>query len=209
MRILRTLRSLGLWIRTTIRRLLRWREQPKTKICRYYEMRYKGKNLMLFVRHGENMKGIAYSTGCELDVDGGLVEVASFDAARWRNYRRDRCGWSLTVQALLSDEAENVHDFLDLIQGGAVYLTFSTVDDAPNGRPAGGGESNKQIDKGGYAYLTRITYTGQVHSMASFSAEFTGNGELVNLSDAQFLAGINNTETMINNKKTFITNNAI
>ena len=172
-------------------------------------MRYKGKNLMLFVRHGENMKGIAYSTGCELDVDGGLVEVASFDAARWRNYRRDRCGWSLTVQALLSDEAENVHDFLDLIQGGAVYLTFSTVDDAPNGRPAGGDESNKQIDKGGYAYLTRITYTGQVHSMASFSAEFTGNGELVNLSDAQFLTGINNTETMINNKKTFITNNAL
>lgn len=172
-------------------------------------MRYKGKNLTVFVRHGENMKGIAYSTGCELDVDGGLVEVASFEAARWRNYRRDRCGWSVTVQALLSDEAENVHDFLELIQGGAVYLTFSTVDDAPNGRPAGGGESNKQVDKGGYAYLTRITYTGQVHSMASFSAEFTGNGKLVNLSDAQFLTGINNTATKINNKKTFITNNAL
>lgn len=164
---------------------------------------------MVFVQHSEATKSIAYSTGCELDVDGGLVEVASFEAARWRNYRRDRCGWSITVQALLSYEAENVHDFLELIQGDAVYLTFSTVDDAPNGRPAGGGESNKQIDKGGFAYLTRITYTGQVHSMASFSAEFTGNGELVNLSDAQFLTGINNTETMINNKKTFITNNAL
>lgn len=161
---------------------------------------------MLFVRHGENMKGIAYSTGCELDVDGGLVEVASFDAARWRNYRRDRCGWSITVQALLSDEAENVHDFLDLIQGGAVYLTFSTVDDAPNGRPAGGGESNKQIDKGGYAYLTRITYTGQVHSMASFSAEFTGNGALGNITNSLLLDGILNS-TMFSNKETVLINN--
>lgn len=161
---------------------------------------------MVFVQHGEDVKGIAYSTGCELDVDGGLVEVASIEAARWRNYRRDRCGWSITVQALLSDEAENVHDFLELIQGGAVYLTFSTVDDAPNGRPAGGGESNKQIDKGGYAYLTRITYTGQVHSMASFSAEFTGNGELGNITNSLLLDGILNS-TMFSNEETVLINN--
>lgn len=171
-------------------------------------MRHKGKNLMVFVRKGDQMRGIAYSTGCELDVDGGLVEVAGFESALWRSYRRDRCGWSVTVQALLSDEAENVHDFLSLLQGGAVYLTFSTVDDAPEGRPAGGGESNKQIDKGGYAYLSRITYTGQVSNLASFSAEFTGSGELVNLSEAEFLATINNTSTSINNKKTYLTNSA-
>lgn len=163
---------------------------------------------MVFVQHGEATKSVAYSTGCELDVDGGLVEVASFEAARWRNYRRDRCGWSITVQALLSDEAENVHDFLDLIQGGAVYLTFSTVNDAPNGRPAGGGASNKQIDKGGFAYLTRITYTGQVHSMASFSAEFTGHGALGNITNSLLLDGILNS-TLFSNKETVLTNNNI
>lgn len=143
-------------------------------------MKYKGKDLLVFVERSEKHKCIAYSTGCELDVSRNLIEVAAFESAGWSNYKGDKLGWTLTCSALLSDEAENEFQFLNLIQGGKIYVSFASVESSVLPRNAGTVQPDGRLRYGGYAILNRLTYTGQMGNMATFSVEFTGDGGLSN-----------------------------
>lgn len=141
-------------------------------------MKYKGKDLLVFVKKGEIHKCIAFSTGCELDISRNLIEVASFDSAYWNNYKADKLGWTMTCSALLSDEAENEFEFLSLIQGGDIYVSFASVESSALPRESSTVQPDGRLRYGGYAVLNRLTYTGQMGNMATFSVDFTGNGGL-------------------------------
>lgn len=141
-------------------------------------MKYKGKDIMVFVEKGGVKKCIAYSTGCELDINRSFVEVASLDTADWEDYKPDKLGWGITCAALVSDEAENELEFLKLIQGGKIYVSFASVASSPLPRIAGQLQPDGRLTYGGYTLLSRLTYTGQMGSMATFSVDFKGTGEL-------------------------------
>lgn len=166
-------------------------------------MKIKGKNLMVFAGSGDDLRCIAYSTQCELDISCDVTEVAGFGTGKWREYIPGRCGWTMTVSSLLSDETENGFDFFDrLNEGDIVRLCFSTVMDSDNERDAETIEANDQISRYGNAFVTSIVYTGSNRNMATYQVEFTGSGELINI---ETLGGIENL-TEIGNKDLLINN---
>lgn len=166
-------------------------------------MRIKGRDLMVFAGSGDDLKCIAFSTQCELDVDCDVKEVAGFSSGRWREYIAGRCGWSMKVACLLSDEVENGFDLFGRMEAGDVVdLCFSTVAESNDRRDADSIVADDRISRYGSAYVTSIVYTGTNRNMATYQAEFTGSGQLVNKVP---LEGIDNT-TEIGNKDLLINN---
>lgn len=168
-------------------------------------MKINGKDLLVFV---ENAKGLlsalAFSTQCELDVTREVTETAGFDTGRWREYVPGRAGWTVAVACLLSEETENGYDLQALMESDSpLRLSFSTTDPAePGGRPASGAYPKGIIRRDGQAYLTRLTYTGQLGSMASWQAEFQGTGTLASYKPVN---GLENSD-LIENRETILMN---
>lgn len=161
----------------------------------------RGKDLLVFTGE-EDMRFVACSTSCELDISREAMEVAAIGSSGWREYIARRMGWTVTVSALLFEEGENAQDWQARMEAGEpLYLTFSTsimeegrrVEAEPDGR----------FEKSGTALLTRLTYTGNNGNAAAFSAEFQGTGALVTRMPIDW---IENEETWMENRETLLTN---
>lgn len=133
-------------------------------------MKIKGKDLTVFVELGGVMTAVALSTGCELDVDREMVEVAGADD--WRHYLPRLKGWKITTEQLMSDRS----DVQGLIDGQAVKVCFGVQDG---------------IQWCGMALVNRMTLTGQNGAMARYSVSMQGTGALAEMGTA---AGWDNAE---------------
>lgn len=169
-------------------------------------MKINGKDLLVFMERADGtLRALAFSTQCELDVERGLTETAGFDTGWWREYVPARAGWTVAVQCLLSEEVEDGWDLeAAMTRDEPLRVSFSTAgpDGVPVGRPATEAYPKGIIRRDGQAWLTRLTYTGQLGAMATWQAELQGTGPLSSHKPPQ---GLENG-TLIENRDTVLMN---
>lgn len=123
-------------------------------------MRYRGKDLNIYIDVKGIRHKIAHSQSCELDISRALIDMAGLTKLQWAIVRGDRCRWSVACSSILTEDLDTATQWLT--EGTDVWLEFGV-----------GG-----IIKRGKAILSRVHTVGNNHSIGSMDLEFTGNGRL-------------------------------
>lgn len=146
-----------------------------------------GGDLMLFL----NGHSIAFATNHVLEINTDLSDFDCKDEgnSKWSNQEVALLNWSVTSENIYSNdgEGENYVDLFDLMVEGtpidAVFTKkFENQDDVPTG---GWTPSDKPYT--GKVIITNLTVNAPHGDYATFSAEFTGVGELIDTSKIEYL----------------------
>lgn len=139
-------------------------------------MKIQGRNLVILYRVNDTWKAVAYATVCELDISADMLRVGSIEPGPWKEYRRDKIGWTLTAGHLMSDTAQDVDLETILVNGTKIKIFVTTVQDHPL-------PGDSYIPKAGYqrqgdAYVNRFTVTSRNRDYVTGSVSMQGTGPL-------------------------------
>lgn len=127
----------------------------------------------------------AYATECTLSLSADQIDTSNKQSGFWASALPGQISWNISTSALYTTEANYKKMFDKLSKREQVYVRFgqvmnvdeisSTVDASANAAIA--------LDKtagyyGGFAYITSLELNAGNNEVASFSAEFTGEGAL-------------------------------
>lgn len=132
-------------------------------------MKYRGRDIELYVQDKQEVRKIAYSTGCELDISRSLILTSELSNNTWNGYCRGRSSWTLSCDTLHTDEVTYIRELL--LSGKAVYIKFFML--------AG--------PKMGKAIVQNISINDQVKDIGSISVVFRGIGRLTSGTDLKKL----------------------
>lgn len=104
------------------------------------------------------------STGCEVTVDRDTIEVCPPVGGEWRDHIASVKGWSISANGLLASP-EQVEKLLALI-------------DSPSKVRVSYYDRELHIVRSGYALVTSVRQSAQMHSLATYSITLTGCGAL-------------------------------
>lgn len=146
-----------------------------------------GGDIMLFL----NGHSIAFATNHVLEINTDLSDFDCKDEgnSKWSNQEVALLNWSVTSENIYSNDGqgENYVDLFDLMVDGtpidAVFTKkFENQDDVPTG---GWTPSDKPYK--GKVIITNLTVNAPHGDYATYSAEFTGVGELIDTSKIDYL----------------------
>ena len=140
----------------------------------------KGGNLMLFL--GESSESIPLATSHTMRISSDTVDVSNKDVAsgKWAATEIGKFSWEVTTDNLYSDTAvEDLYEYM-LAAEPIDALFFQKDEDDDDDLPAGGSWTPSSTAKGfaGQVLITSLDLTAQNGENATFSASFTGYGEL-------------------------------
>lgn len=151
--------------------------------------RIKGNEVMLFMgdTHAD-VKAIAGSISCDLDMTADALEVSSPDSAVARDYIAGRTGWKMTISKLLV--VDDIYDGRYVGKKMTVQFGYSLTDP----------EGTKPEDRStfhyyeGVALVTRWSCSAKNGDYASGSFEFLGCGELNPIDAPNFILDENSLD---------------
>lgn len=132
-------------------------------------MKYRGRDIELYVQNKQEVRKIAHSTSCELDISRSLTLTSGLSNNTWNGYRKGRSSWILSCDTLHTDEVTYIRELL--LSGKAVYIKFFML--------AG--------PKMGKAIVQNISINDQVKDIGSISVVFRGIGRLTSGTDLKKL----------------------
>lgn len=109
-------------------------------------------------------KHIAFARSAIISMSRDMKEVASSTSGIYKEYRPLRIQWSASIDGLLSDEQEELYSLFEA--GKALDTSWNDSMLAPH------------FIYSGKAYIKSLVLTGNLHEMATFSAELQGTGTL-------------------------------
>ncbi|WP_080902950.1 phage major tail protein, TP901-1 family [Parabacteroides sp. Marseille-P3160] len=136
----------------------------------------KGKDLMVFRTEGATKKAFAGATSHSLSVSRALLDTKSKDSGKWPGGEPGDIEWSITTECLFTED--NFAELTEaLISGELLDLVFDLKAEADGEVPVGGW-TPKGGGWTGKAYITAVDANAPNGDKASYSATFTGTGEL-------------------------------
>lgn len=145
----------------------------------------KGQNLRVMV----GSKCIAFATSCSLEVKANLEDASTKDSTGgWDEQELTGMSWSMSVDALYSaggpeTDALNGNEMLDTVLAGSkVTLLFARTTGDKNRSlcviGTGITTDAEQVQYTGDAWVDSVSVKSDNKSNVTYSASFTGNGEL-------------------------------
>lgn len=128
-------------------------------------MKYRGRDIELYVQDKQEVRKIAYSTGCELDISRSLTLTSGLSNNTWNGYRKGRSSWILSCDTLHTDEVTYIRELL--LTGKTVYVHFRF----------------SRWSKIGKAIIVKITENEQKDNMSRMSIQLQGVGRLIDGDD--------------------------
>ena len=139
----------------------------------------------VFDASGNTSTPFAYSTECTLSLSSDTIETSNKMSGVWAAALPGQISWEVSTSALYSTTAANSYNSLyDSVAHRTPYLlrigrvqNYNNISDYTNA-------SNYVLDASagfyeGYAYITSLELNASNNEVASYSATFTGNGQLV------------------------------
>lgn len=156
-------------------------------------MTLNGSDLMVFVNNGTKLQSIAYATNHTLSVDMATTDTSTKDNGNglWQNSEPGMMSWSMTTENLMSDSAQNGHSFNSLfdimLKRQTVEVAFAlqtnNIDyqnklDTVFEAPSDGWTADTVNQYHGKCYITSLQVTATNGEKATYTATFTGAGNL-------------------------------
>jgi TP901-1 family phage major tail protein len=144
----------------------------------------KGSNLMLFVKVGSDYKSIGYATNHTLQIGSESSSISTKDdlggGALWVQSSINKLNWSISTDNLFSYDAagQEAFDLITLMTSRTlVEVCFAIA--AETSVPATGWTPDDDISHlKGSAYISDLSINSPNGDNASFSATFSGVGQL-------------------------------
>ena len=117
----------------------------------------------------------AYSTECTLSVSANQIDTSNKQSGAWASALPGQLSWTISTSALYTNQ-NNYDTIFDVMrQRKPVYVEFAQIKSLQ--------DSSFGIDPtagyyAGVAYITSLELNAGNNEVASFSAEFTGEGKL-------------------------------
>lgn len=146
-----------------------------------------GGELMLFI----NGKSIAFATNHVLDIDSDTSDFSCKDEGDcgWSNEEIDMLNWSVTSDNVfaLNGQGNDYEDLFDLmLERTPIDAVFNKKAEDGCNVPNGGWTPDEKPYKG-KVIITDLSLTAQHGEYATFSATFTGYGELLDTAKLNYL----------------------
>lgn len=147
---------------------------------------------MVFAKIGNEYKSIAYATNHTLSVSRATVDASTKDngGGEWTYAEKGLASWEMSTENLMASQAENGHSFNTLfdefLKGTEVELIFSLQSNIEKFEstkkfevPEGGWNPDQTNCYSGSAIVTSLTVQAQNGEKATYSATFSGCGQLL------------------------------
>ena len=132
-------------------------------------MKAKGRDIVLYVEDKGILKRVALSTSCGLTVQCDIAEFTSALSGRGKRVRPGRYSWQVSVDTLVDDSGGNTLPLLQhLISGTRLYISMQADIDGVAKMPIRG-----------YCYVQTWDKKAPLAGMATCSATFVGDGEII------------------------------
>ncbi len=141
----------------------------------------KGQNLRILLHVPDSLARpacIAAATSCTAHVALQVQEDTTKDNENdWVENEPVGVNWEVDVEALVvNDEEDMAFKAADLVVGMVYDVKFSRTLGASGGQNRD--TTNSRVNMSGEAILSDLTITAQVGNITTYTAKFTGNGEL-------------------------------
>lgn len=132
-------------------------------------MKYRGRDIELYVQDNREIRKIAHSTSCELDISRSLTLTSGLFDKSWNGYHKGRSSWTIRCEVLQTDDVDYLRKLL--LTGKAVYIKFFTA----------------TRSKMGKAIVQNIGFNDQVRDVGRISVLLRGIGRLTEGDDLKRL----------------------
>lgn len=137
----------------------------------------KGKNVWLYVLDSDNvLKPIACLRSCTLTTTADKSETSTLESGKWKTYRYDRLGWSISCEGLQSFDTN-----IPVAKIRNLQFSFSVIFVSFIGTDDNGVTENYT----GHVLIDTVDSTGPYNDIYTYSIQGTGSGELI-ITDAPF-----------------------
>lgn len=150
---------------------------------------YLGNEFFVYVKDASsNDKPFAYSTECTLSISANQIDTSNKQSGIWASALPGQLSWNISTGALYTT-ANNYSEIFDMMTTRkAVTVTFGQVTNVNEISSPIDASANAAIALAtgekhytGTAYITSLELNAGNNEVASFTCEFTGEGELTEL----------------------------
>jgi len=138
----------------------------------------------LFVYTSDTSTGtaapFAYSTECTLSISANQIDTSNKQSGIWASALPGQLSWSVSTSALYTDQNNYKTMFDKFAAREPIYVSFGEVTSLGDASTA---MDTALLKSAGYyqgtAYITSLELNAGNGDVASFSVEFTGEGQLL------------------------------
>ncbi len=138
----------------------------------------------LFVYTSDSSAGtaspFAYSTECTLSISANQIDTSNKQSGAWASALPGQLSWSISTSALYTSANNYQSLFEKMAARTPVYVSFGEVTSLGDAQNA---MNTALLKSAGYytgtAYITSLELNAGNGEVASFSCEFTGEGQLL------------------------------
>lgn len=133
-----------------------------------------------FFVYDASSNAIAYATDCNLSVSADTIDTSNKQSGIWASAMAGQISWNVSTSALYTSEAKYDELFSAMTTRTPMTIKFGRITslvDASTGEP----NTTLKVSAGYYegeAYITSLELNAGNNEVASYTAEFTGNGKL-------------------------------
>ena len=128
-------------------------------------MLIQGTDLNLFISGDTGYTAMGSAKSCTLEVSAGVIETSSKDSGKWSEKIAGRLSYTVSADGMLADNGNNYDTiFTKMLAKEPIAIAFST-DAATKGYI-------------GTAIITKVSQTGELDNVATYSISLEGTGEL-------------------------------
>ena len=143
---------------------------------------YLGNELFVYTADSSNGTAtpFAYSTECTLSISANQIDTSNKQSGVWASALPGQLSWSVSTSALYTSANNYSSMFEKFAARTPIYVSFGEVTDLGD---ASTGMNTALLKSAGYytgtAYITSLELNAGNGEVASFSVEFTGEGQLL------------------------------
>ena len=143
---------------------------------------YLGNELFVYTSDSSNGTAtpFAYSTECTLSISANQIDTSNKQSGVWASAMAGQLSWSVSTSALYTDQ-NNYHTMFEKFASRTpIYVSFGEVTSLGTDSSAMNTALNKSAGYyTGTAFITSLELNAGNGEVASFSVEFTGEGQLL------------------------------
>ena len=151
------------------------------------DKKLKGRDLLVYMGEGDDLRCMAFGTTCEVDASCSTIEIASPLQGEYAEYIAGRKYWKMTSGHIMGrDECLRQMSVL----GVKVKVAFCLIDNPEEGESADCHSILEQLVYGS-AIVSRFTWGAKNGDYATASLEFTGSGPYAALGENEITKSYN------------------